>query len=203
VQQTAIEALGKLGSSNVVEALVKKIRSGNPYIRLAVIKALNKIANRGSREELCSEKVSSQKRQNTNMERVGRDIFLNVIENLIDIMKRDLPEFQIAAIDALGKIGLSLAIDPLLTMLSSENDDIKKSVIIAIGKIGEARIDERYFEAIENTEKPIEEAFLEAYKEIDIKLLVKTLTPFVGHVDSGIQLATSTTLNATGYPILR
>jgi len=193
VREAAVVALGKIGSPGAIFALANAMKINNYNVKLSAIKALGEIAIWCFKDS-----PPFHKRRNPNLTLPNRDIFEKAMEPLNDIMRHELPGFQIAAINTLGDIGLSQSINPLLEILENNNEEVQKAAIAAIGKVCQAREFERYFEAIENTDKPIDEAFFEAYKEIDIQRVSDSLRMFLNHSNPKIRMAAVDALREVG-----
>ena len=63
------------------------------------------------------------------------------INRLLDIIKNGRPEDKLYAADALGEIGDARAFETLITSLSDENLEVRRSAAYTLGKIGEPAVE--------------------------------------------------------------
>lgn len=110
-------ALGGIGDLRAVEPLIIALHGSNSKVRQLATSALIKIHNLLARVPLI-------------------DILNDIVDDILDDLDADVRE---AAAYALGEIGDTPAVEPLISTLHHWKAGVRKSAVEALGKIGNAR----------------------------------------------------------------
>lgn len=102
----AIEALGSIGGSHAVDALITALERGTKGTRSAAIKALGKMGD------------------------------LRAVQPLIALLKDRDKDIRKLAIEALGELGDSSAIEPLSARLRDRAGEVRQAAQVALSRFG-------------------------------------------------------------------
>ncbi len=116
---------------------------------------------------------------------------------LIGLLKNDQPkETRLRAIDALGKIGESNSVDPLIEVLKENDKEMRLSAVEALGKIKDPRATPSLISALED--KDIQIFVIWALGNIEDKRAVPALTRLLDSQDKYVRYNTAQSLKRIG-----
>jgi HEAT repeat protein len=113
VRQSAARALGIFKTHSSIKKLVELLKDEVDWVRHYAAKSLGNIADKTNAEVLTT-----------------------VIDYLMLLLDDSSPIVKIAAVEALGKIGDKRPVPSLLILLRSPDYDIRRTVVIALSRIG-------------------------------------------------------------------
>ncbi len=150
VRMGAAAALGEMGDSKALDPLVHALKDPYRPVRDAATEALGKLGGDAR----------------------GVEAFLDYVNNSNSIVREE-------GVSALGKIGHSSAVEPLIQILSDESFFVRQSAVTSLGKIGDARATEPLLPFLKDEDKDIREAAAQALGAIAdsraVESLVQTL----------------------------
>lgn len=152
VQERVIEALGGIGGSRAVEALVASVNEAEGYVRSRAATMLGKIGDVRAVEPLVS--LLNDKSEYSGYRSIAARALVMigdkcVVEPLIAVFKEERDtDVREAAIAALGEIGDLRAVEPLTAGLSEPSQSIRVAAARALGKMGDVRIVEPLIAAL-------------------------------------------------------
>ena len=134
-RNAAMEALSR-GGTRSVPALLRALKANDPEVVMFAANVLGRTRDPAAIPHL----VSLLEHTDPNVAQAAIDSLAQLratvaINSLVKILDRD-PWLRFAAVNALGEIGDSKAVEPLASLLSDET--IRLGVIEALGKIGSA-----------------------------------------------------------------
>lgn len=148
VRFSAAEALGQIKDPRAVEMLLDTMKKDS-YSRIATAKALVEIGNLSVEGLIRALQEESQK------EKVITDGRVRV-----RIMNRDEIDFCVHIVRALGQIGDRRAVDPLISALGDEYEEVREAAADALGNFNDPRAVEPLILALKNSPKKSEDFFL-------------------------------------------
>ncbi|MFM7886689.1 MAG: HEAT repeat domain-containing protein, partial [Pseudanabaena sp.] len=136
VRRNATEALERIGNDKVFDSLIFALNDSNDYVRSNALETLSKIGNDKFFDSLIFALNDSNDYVRSNaleiLSKIGND---KIVDSLV-LALNDSDDVRIKALAALGKTGSEKAIDHLVLALNDSGDDVRRNVIVALGKIG-------------------------------------------------------------------
>ena len=142
-RQDAIDALGKSGDSKAVDALLARLHDDSPDVRRAAILALRRIDDPRAYEPMLMTlaDIDNRVRRRTSawVMSMGRDtrLIAPLVKILADSSNR-IAVREFAAM-ALGNIGDSAAVEPLLNALSDTSPEMRRRIVHSLSIIPDPR----------------------------------------------------------------
>lgn len=204
VQYAAFSALIKIGSADAAAPLTDMLVA-NPDSRVWALLTLNiglrlrmgllELVTRGdmSLAERLNAALDSQafnELQRAFLVRLlGRTGDTSRVEPLIDILISDTQVMQAAAAEALGWIGESRAVSPLLTFLSEgePSDALREVAAEALGRIGESHAVQPLIAALEDSNEWVRRAAAEALGELCHRDAIEPLSNMLNDESTMVQ----------------
>ncbi len=161
VKVRAADALGTIGGPKVVDAIVEIINDKDEFLRRTAVEILNTLKD----ERAVSHLIKALADEDWWVRERAADALANMgctdaVPALIKMMQKQ-PKSVIVAIKALAQLQDPAAIDPLLKLLKSDDEDIKKEAIQALKRVtneqNSARVKKALNESIASANKEIAE----------------------------------------------
>jgi HEAT repeat protein len=161
VRMNVAIALGKIGDVRAVEPLTKALNDSNSEVRSGAAGALDSVGWTPGRDELAAAYWILRGQWDKCVEIGGP-----AVEPLIRVLN-DSNYWNVSrdAAEALGKIGDSRAVKPLIRALEDGSNDVRKSAAEALGKIGEPAV-EPLIKALNDTNEHVRVNAAEALGKI-------------------------------------
>jgi HEAT repeat protein len=137
-REAAIEALGRMPQPQALDRLLEAITDSNAGVRLAAVRALGETGGSPRSTQtlirLLREENSTLRGQAAaSLAKIGAA----AVPELIAISRDEHPSTRSLAIEALGEIGSSKAVAPLVEVLKMDTSGARGDAIEALGKIGD------------------------------------------------------------------
>jgi eukaryotic-like serine/threonine-protein kinase len=139
VRTRAADALGKIGGPRVVEAVLQLVRDDNQDIRRAAIEILNQTKD----ERAVAQLIEATKDEDWWVSERAVDALAEIgstkaLPRMLDMLNgpaKSLP----TVVRAIGKLGDTKCIEPLLPMLQRKENEIKVEVISALARLADEK----------------------------------------------------------------
>ncbi|MDQ1275465.1 MAG: hypothetical protein QG610_1039 [Euryarchaeota archaeon] len=140
LQKQIIVALGKIGDTKALDAILSILDSPYPDIRKHAAESLGNLGDERAVFPLV-EKLSDIRPEvrNASAYALGKIGDEQAVEPLLEMLKEKNPELRITAVYALGNLRAPQAINPLINMLDDNNPWVRKCAAEALGKSGDKR----------------------------------------------------------------
>jgi serine/threonine-protein kinase len=171
VRTRAADALGKIGGPRVVDAVLQLVKDKNQDIRRAAIEILNQTKD----ERAVAQLIEATKDPDWWVSERAVDALAEIgstaaLPRFIDMLKGEAKSLP-TVIRAIGKVGDQKCVEPLLPMLSRQENEIKVEAISALSKLAdEGRADTirvRLQAVLGSAEGTISQAVARAMQELD------------------------------------
>ncbi len=175
IRKSATMALAEIGE-NAIDMMLEYLRGPNEDIRDGCLRALVKSGNRGL-ERLFDEIIKMDDNQRFLIRQSIAKIGSRVVEPLMRLFKLSNPEILSFAASALGEIGSPRAVPVLITGLSNDDWNVRRSCAYALTEIGELGV-EKIAEALSSPNEDVRywvTRILESIGEPGVPFLVKAL----------------------------
>jgi HEAT repeat protein/anti-sigma regulatory factor (Ser/Thr protein kinase) len=146
VRSRAASTLGEIGSEQSVRALFQALNDDDVEIRRAATYALGKIGTRGAAEDAIDALLEALKIDNNDVRwraawELGNIGANRAVEGLIEALRgREYSGTRWRAAEALGKIGGQQTEDALLETLRDEDNFVRMSAALALGRLGHSEV---------------------------------------------------------------
>ncbi|MDB6024357.1 MAG: lyase domain protein repeat-containing protein [Verrucomicrobiales bacterium] len=131
VRQAAVEALGRIGDVSMIPHLVEALRDQDEWVREAALYALNTLSWQPANDSELVLKAVILQRWETAI------LFDTVaLYPLVMMLSSQSPEICTGAVDALGKIGNTNAIEPLTVLLQHPDKSVRNAAVAALRTLG-------------------------------------------------------------------
>jgi len=175
IRKSATMALAEIGD-NAVEMMLEYLRGPNEDIRDGCLRALVKTGNNGL-QKLFDEIIRMDDNHRFLIRRSIVKIGSRVVEPLMRLFKLKNPEILAFSASALGEIGNPRAVPVLVSGLSHEDWNVRRSSAYALTEIGERGVD-KIAEALKDGNDDVRywvTRILESIGEPGVPFLVKAL----------------------------
>lgn len=175
IRKSATMALAEIGD-NAIDMMFEYLRGPNEEIRDGCLRALVKAGNE-SLQKLFDEIVNMDENHRYLVRRSLVKIGARVVEPLMRLFKLENPDILAFAASALGEIGNPRAVPVLVTGLSSNDWNVRRSCAYALTEIGERGV-EKIAEALKSSNDDVRywvTRILETIGEPGVPYLVNAL----------------------------
>ncbi|CAG0933929.1 Phycocyanobilin lyase subunit alpha [Thermoflexales bacterium] len=165
--EAAIDTLGRLGSGQAVDSLVRILReSCSRSVRQSAAEALGKIGDAQAIPELSQhlQERSSDVREAV-AEALGR-MGLQSLPHLVPFLKHRVRDVRLDTIEALGKIDSAEVIPYLIQALQDSDRSVRLTAIRALTKIGDAQAVPHLLQASQDSDYNVSAAAITAIGQI-------------------------------------
>ncbi|HEY9650085.1 MAG TPA: HEAT repeat domain-containing protein [Coleofasciculaceae cyanobacterium] len=139
LRKTAIAALGSIGDKQATDALIRAFSQNNPEEQEAIALALGTTNNsRAIDTLLTAANNSNPDKQKVAIAGLGKTKDSRAVAALIKILTDPKSSLTVQARTALGNMGTT-AVDPLISVLQSDDIVVRQQAAIALGDIGEQK----------------------------------------------------------------
>jgi len=150
----------KYKNNNLIEALEEKVKKSIEDQFLEVYDLFDSYGLRLYKDIKCIEDYSE-----TSLEDIPDDLERYILEvrrnqativetdHMLEALESNLPEVRKCAAEALGKLGDSRAVEPLIQIINDKNWEVRSKAIEALGKLGDIRALETLFEAFKEGDR--------------------------------------------------
>ncbi|MGA0706913.1 MAG: protein kinase domain-containing protein [Steroidobacteraceae bacterium] len=173
VRGRAADALGKIGGPNVINAALSLVSSKDEEVRRTAVEILNQ-----TNDERAAEKLIEASRDadwwvsERAVDALGAMGTRTAIPRLLEMLEQN-PKSVATVVRALGKIGDSRAVEPILSLLGRKEVDVLIEAANAIGKL----CDEKHYDdmreqlkpLLQSREKSVIDAAFKAVAELDTR----------------------------------
>lgn len=175
IRKSATMALAEIGD-NSVDLMLEYLRGPNEEIRDGCLRALVKTGNKGL-QRLFDEIIKMDDNHRFLIRKSMVKIGSRVVEPLMRLFKLNNPEILAFSASALGEIGNPRAVPVLITGLSHNDWNVRRSSAYALTEIGERGVD-KIAEALKSSNDDVRywvTRILESIGEPGVPFLVKAL----------------------------
>ena len=158
VRNAAAKALVKIGDARAVEPLINALGDGDSVVRQVAAEGLGKLGEGRAVEPLITA-LGGEK------EDILHEFPLALSLGLIKAMDEE-KDVRRAAAEALGNLGDSRAVEPLIKALGDKDDGVRWAAANALGKLGDSRAVEPVIRALGNTDRAVRRAAAEALNSL-------------------------------------
>jgi HEAT repeat protein len=150
VQEAASQILADIGDGRVFDPLVKALSSADWIVRMHAAKALGRIGDARAVPSLVpflQDKVKAVREEAAgSLARIGKAS----IPSLAAALRHEEWLVRLHAVEALGKLGSSEAVEPLLFALFNDRDSaVREDIVRALGDIGDGAAVEFLFRVLD------------------------------------------------------
>ena len=147
------EILGKIGDTRAVEPLIASLNDKYSNVRIAAAKSLGQIGDAQAVEPLIATLQSNvSDLRMASVIALGEIGDARAVKALIDAFEDEVGFVGFSAARSLGQIG-SPAVEPLITVLNSDNYNTRKRAVEALGLVGDAGAVEPLIVVLQNKDE--------------------------------------------------
>jgi HEAT repeat protein len=225
VRETAVEALGEIGSDKAVDAIKPALMDKESYVSMAAVKALGEIGsdkavgilkNALTNPDSRVRKQVAQELDNLNWEPSDdkeKAYYLiaklewgelpklskPAVQPLIQALTYEpfFDRYQVAV--ALGKIRDSIAVEPLIQALGDQDERLRSSAAESLGKISDDRALNPLIDALSDHEPAVRRQAAGSLGKLALPKAIGPLKDRLKDQDSGVRRETAESLDKLGW----
>ncbi|MFH1539609.1 MAG: anti-sigma factor antagonist [bacterium] len=172
VRASIVEELGHTGDHRAIRPLIEELNNREIRVRYNAIKALGGFGEDAMVPLLRALDSPDHFMRRNVIQAIGEIASTDAVQKLISMLMFDESDREalIQTINALGRIGDDRAVEPLLTMLKSNDWETKWRAIHALGRIGDSRAIEPLLDVHNDADKDLQWAAAMAVERIKTRL---------------------------------
>jgi HEAT repeat protein len=198
VQQSAAEALGKIGDKRAIDPLIEALEDKN--VQRKAVEALGELrASRAVEPLIALLKVQSINDFDNDIVVALTEIGQPAVDHLIAGLKDINRNVRGEVTKALGEIKDKRAVDPLIEVAIYDNDSwVRETAVEALGKLGDSRIADSFIPILMDKDSNVRKAAVEALGVMGNNNAIDPLIPLLKDEDSQVRKAAAEAFGKIG-----
>jgi HEAT repeat protein len=201
VRESTVEALGRIGNPQAVDALITVLKQGGEYIRAIAAVALGKIGSSEAVSALIqtlSEELGCVGRSAASaLAEIGNPQAVNA---LITALSHEKGDIRASAASALGRINNSQAVEALIIALNEEDSFVRSSATSALGEIGSPEAVQALIIALSDEDRFVRKRVAKALSKIGSPHAVSALITALSDEDWEVRVSAAEALSKSNTP---
>ncbi|MCB9451340.1 MAG: HEAT repeat domain-containing protein [Anaerolineaceae bacterium] len=137
VRESAVQLLGVLGDSRAVDPLINTLADISPDVRKAAAETLEKLGDPRAVAPLINALADDNWEVRWSIIRTLEQLYKPTLESLLDILRHENTNVRVWAVNGLGKLEDTHAIELLIQALTDPDSEVRKSAARILGDLGE------------------------------------------------------------------